>query len=68
MALIVSEVWSMDCPTCKYQDTRVIESRPNNQGDHVRRRRECMRCGHRMTTEETIKPVENKRKSYVIIK
>jgi len=40
------------CPFCQAQDTRVIDSRLANEGDQVRRRRECARCGERFTTYE----------------
>jgi transcriptional repressor NrdR len=43
----------MRCPFCGTQDTRVIDSRLANEGDHVRRRRECIACKERFTTFET---------------
>lgn len=43
----------MRCPFCGVQDTRVIDSRLANEGDHVRRRRECIACKERFTTFET---------------
>jgi transcriptional repressor NrdR len=43
----------MRCPFCGTQDTRVIDSRLANEGDHVRRRRECVSCKERFTTFET---------------
>jgi transcriptional repressor NrdR len=43
----------MQCPSCKYEDTKVIDSRAND-GSQVRRRRECLRCEYRFTTYETI--------------
>jgi transcriptional regulator NrdR len=43
----------MRCPFCQTQDTRVIDSRLANDGDMVRRRRECTACGERFTTFET---------------
>ena len=43
----------MRCPFCQVQDTRVIDSRLANEGDQVRRRRECGGCGERFTTYET---------------
>lgn len=49
----------MDCPSCKYPDTRVIESRPD-KNDTIRRRRQCMRCGFRMTTHEIVKDIKKK--------
>ncbi|RLA26189.1 MAG: transcriptional regulator NrdR [Gammaproteobacteria bacterium] len=42
----------MRCPFCTAQDTRVIDSRLANDGDQVRRRRECVACKERFTTYE----------------
>lgn len=42
----------MRCPFCTAQDTRVIDSRLANEGDQVRRRRECVACKERFTTYE----------------
>lgn len=42
----------MDCPGCKYPDTRVIKSIP--EANTIKRRRQCMRCGLRVTTEEQV--------------
>lgn len=42
----------MRCPFCSAQDTRVIDSRLANDGDQVRRRRECSVCKERFTTFE----------------
>lgn len=43
----------MRCPFCGEQDTRVLDSRLANDGDQVRRRRECTACKERFTTFET---------------
>jgi len=43
----------MRCPFCSADDTKVIDSRLANEGDAVRRRRECQKCGERYTTFET---------------
>lgn len=43
----------MRCPFCGAQDTRVIDSRLSQEGDQVRRRRECTECRDRFTTYET---------------
>ena len=40
----------MKCPHCQSLQHRVIDSRPRK--DHIRRRRECLDCGHRWTTRE----------------
>ena len=42
----------MRCPFCTAKDTRVIDSRLANEGDQVRRRRECVACKERFTTYE----------------
>lgn len=42
----------MRCPFCSAQDTKVIDSRFANEGDQVRRRRECATCRERFTTYE----------------
>ena len=42
----------MRCPFCAAQDTRVLDSRLANEGDQVRRRRECTTCKERFTTFE----------------
>jgi transcriptional repressor NrdR len=44
----------MRCPFCAAQDTRVLDSRLINEGDQVRRRRECNVCKERFTTFETV--------------
>src|SRR5690606_8918508 len=43
----------MHCPFCQHEDTRVIDSRLAEEGDTVRRRRECGACGERFNTFET---------------
>ncbi len=43
----------MRCPFCGEPDTKVIDSRLADEGDSVRRRRECTSCGERYTTYET---------------
>lgn len=42
----------MNCPFCGSADTRVVDSRPAEQGRAIRRRRECESCGDRFTTYE----------------
>jgi transcriptional repressor NrdR len=44
----------MLCPSCKYDNTKVLESRTTEKGQSIRRRRECLRCRHRFTTYERI--------------
>jgi transcriptional repressor NrdR len=48
---------SVRCPLCEADDTRVIDSRPAEQGMSIRRRRACGNCGHRFTTYERNAPV-----------
>lgn len=42
----------MQCPTCKNNGSKVIDSRPSDDGKSIRRRRECEQCGTRFTTFE----------------
>jgi transcriptional repressor NrdR len=44
----------MRCPKCGCQDDKVIDSRASREGSAIRRRRECLECGHRFTTYEEI--------------
>ena len=44
----------MKCPYCKHRQDKVIDSRSCGEGYGVRRRRECLKCGHRFTTYERI--------------
>lgn len=44
----------MRCPTCQYNGTRVIDSRPVEDAKVIRRRRECESCGYRFTTFERV--------------
>ena len=44
----------MHCPFCKAADTQVIDSRVNDDGDSIRRRRRCPACNKRFTTYETV--------------
>lgn len=44
----------MKCPYCGSDNTRVIDSRPADDGDSIRRRRECDACGKRFTTYEKV--------------
>jgi transcriptional repressor NrdR len=43
----------MHCPYCRHDDSRVIDSRGADEGQAIRRRRECPQCGRRFTTSET---------------
>lgn len=44
----------MRCPYCSYTESKVIDSRPAEEGTTIRRRRECLSCGKRFTTYEII--------------
>lgn len=44
----------MKCPYCGYEESRVIDSRPTDEGARIRRRRECLKCSKRFTTYEII--------------
>lgn len=45
----------MNCPFCNTHDTQVLESRVIEDGQGLRRRRECGKCGKRFTTQESVK-------------
>ena len=47
---------AMLCPSCNATDTKVIDSRPAENGLSIRRRRQCDDCGHRFTTYERLEP------------
>ena len=47
----------MKCPFCGYEESKVIDSRPTDEGERIRRRRECIKCGNRFTTYEIIESV-----------
>ncbi|MDY6084339.1 MAG: transcriptional regulator NrdR [Dialister sp.] len=44
----------MKCPFCRNPDTKVTDSRDTDDGASIRRRRECLSCGKRFTTYETV--------------
>ena len=44
----------MKCPYCGYEESKVIDSRPTDEGQRIRRRRECLECAKRFTTYEVI--------------
>lgn len=44
----------MKCPVCGFEDCKVLDSRPVSGGASIRRKRECIQCGKRFTTYETI--------------
>ncbi|MGN1194805.1 MAG: transcriptional regulator NrdR [Acutalibacteraceae bacterium] len=47
----------MKCPFCGYTESKVIDSRPTDEGEKIRRRRECISCQKRFTTYEIIESV-----------
>jgi transcriptional regulator NrdR family protein len=47
----------MKCPYCGYDESKVIDSRPTDEGERIRRRRECLKCTKRFTTYEIIETV-----------
>ena len=53
----------MKCPSCGHPESKVLDSRPANEGNSIRRRRECLKCQKRFTTFETIESV-----SFVVVK
>ena len=44
----------MRCPFCAHPESKVIDSRPADEGASIRRRRECLACHKRFTTYETM--------------
>ncbi|MBQ9106262.1 MAG: transcriptional repressor NrdR [Clostridia bacterium] len=44
----------MKCPFCGFEESKVIDSRPTDEGERIRRRRECIGCQKRFTTYEVI--------------
>ncbi|MBQ8403858.1 MAG: transcriptional repressor NrdR [Clostridia bacterium] len=44
----------MKCPKCGYTESKVVDSRPAEEGTSIRRRRECLSCQNRFTTYETV--------------
>ena len=47
----------MNCPFCSNSETKVIDSRPTDEGNSIRRRRECLECKRRFTTYEKIEEI-----------
>lgn len=47
----------MKCPFCSCEESKVIDSRPTDEGERIRRRRECISCQKRFTTYEIIESV-----------
>ncbi len=47
----------MKCPYCFFHESKVVDSRPTEEGESIRRRRECIQCGKRFTTYEKIEEI-----------
>lgn len=47
----------MKCPYCAYEESKVIDSRSADDGERIRRRRECLKCRKRFTTHEIVETV-----------
>lgn len=47
----------MKCPYCGFSESKVIDSRPADDGERIRRRRECLGCKKRFTTHEVVESV-----------
>ena len=47
----------MKCPYCNFTESKVIDSRPVDDGGSIRRRRECLKCNKRFTTYETLETI-----------
>ena len=44
----------MRCPACSHPESKVVDSRPADESNAIRRRRECLKCGNRFTTYERL--------------
>ncbi|ADL42343.1 ATP-cone domain protein [Caldicellulosiruptor obsidiansis OB47] len=44
----------MRCPFCGYEDSKVVDTRPTDEGRTIKRRRECLKCQKRFTTYEKV--------------
>ena len=49
----------MRCPFCGYEESKVVNSRPTDDGERIRRRRECLQCQKRFTTYEVMETLPN---------
>ena len=47
----------MKCPYCGYTESKVVDSRPTDENERIRRRRECLKCAKRFTTYEVIESI-----------
>lgn len=48
----------MKCPFCEHPEDKVIDSRASKEGNAIRRRRECLRCGKRFTSYERVEEID----------
>src|SRR5215510_13665032 len=53
----------MKCPFCAYLEDKVVDSRESREGDAIRRRRECLKCGRRFTSYERLDEIP-----YMVVK
>ncbi len=51
---LLNGVQAMKCPYCSFAESKVVDSRPTDEGTSIRRRRECLKCAKRFTTYETV--------------
>ena len=54
---IPKEKQTMKCPYCSFAESKVIDSRPTEENNSIRRRRECLKCGKRFTTYEKLESI-----------
>jgi transcriptional repressor NrdR len=54
----IKEEYAMRCPSCGYIESKVIDSRPVEEGNSIRRRRECLSCQKRFTTFEVVEALQ----------
>lgn len=54
---VIGSETALKCPICGYTESKVIDSRPSEEGSSIRRRRECLSCQNRFTTYETVETV-----------
>lgn len=47
----------MNCPFCDYYETKVVDSRPTDEGQAIRRRRECIKCGEDLLLMKKIEEI-----------
>ena len=57
MVIISRGYRTVRCPFCGCEESKVIDSRPTDENERIRRRRECVQCGKRFTTYEVIEDV-----------